>query len=66
MGVWLGCGEAHVRDPPYHPGQHSLVLDEALALMSAYFALSFKKLHLPLLTFHLPSGAPGPLRTSSP
>lgn len=37
-------------------------LIEPLALMSTYFALSFEKLHLPLLTSHLPSGAHGSLR----
>lgn len=36
-------------DPPCLSGWHSLVSAETLALMSAYFALSFKKLHLPHL-----------------
>lgn len=62
MGIWLGWGLAHIQDPPCHPSWHSLVLAEPLALMSAYFALSFKKLHLPLLTSHLSSGTLGPLR----
>lgn len=62
MGIWLGWGLAHIQDPPCHPSWHSLVLAELLALMSAYFTLSFNKLHLPLLTSHLPSGTLGPLR----
>lgn len=62
MGVWLGCGFAHVWDPPCHSGGHSLGSAEPLALRSAYLALSFKKLPLPLLTSSLRSGALGPLR----
>lgn len=58
QGPRLGCGFAHVRDPPCHSGGHSL----GSALRSAYFALSFKKLPLPLLTSSLSSGALGPLR----
>lgn len=61
-GIWLAWRLAHIQDPPCHPSWHSLVLAEPLVLMSAYFALSFKKLHLPLLTSHLPSGTLGPLR----